>query len=608
MRFTLYNVTGNSKNHRIYILESENNMSNPNSKYHIVYGIMLAVFFGMIIWLVCRYDEPSMAEELFSSSVSFEDGWHTEDGESITLNKLQKLESAQPYEEFSIYNTLPDDIEDSSSLFFRSKNIFYSVYIDGKLVLDPSVPQSVLYTKAFGTRWSCVLVSSSDAGKEIEFRITTVYESARASIDNIYIGDSGGLVLNVISERLVAFITCILLMFVGLLLIIADIPINMQARKNHELMYLGLFALSIAIWCLSETNLIQLYSSDSRMVQVVSCSALMLIPIPTVLYLNSAFGFSIKQIVPAICILSFIEFLTCWILHFLGIADIHDTLTVSHIMLAICAVIMFYVIIKNSFVKGKNQTKNVYRILRGIGLCCLSIATIIDILRYYTGSVSDTAMFVRIGLLIFIICYGSSSLENTINAVKLGIQTEFVSRLAYHDGLTGIGNRTAFEEHLVDLEKIKDGVDAVGIIMFDVNDLKYVNDNLGHHYGDSMLMKSAEIIQNAFEKEQCDCFRIGGDEFAVLLSGENVALRYERGIRCFEDDMQRHNEQPDKDFRISIAYGFAMYNKDSPYKKLMDIYQQADMKMYENKKAMKAVQSRPEEYYKSRASVEAVRR
>ena len=60
-----------------------------------------------------------------------------------------------------------------------------------------------------------------------------------------------------------------------------------------------------------------------------------------------------------------------------------------------------------------------------------------------------------IGLLIFIICYGSSSLEKTINAVKLGVQAEFVSQLAYRDGLTGIGNRTAFQEHLVDLEKIK---------------------------------------------------------------------------------------------------------------------------------------------------------
>ena len=47
------------------------------------------------------------------------------------------------------------------------------------------------------------------------------------------------------------------MLFAGLLLMIADIPANMQRDKNHELLYLGLFAISIALWCLAETNLLQ---------------------------------------------------------------------------------------------------------------------------------------------------------------------------------------------------------------------------------------------------------------------------------------------------------------------------------------------------------------
>lgn len=484
-------------------------------------------------------------------------------------------------------------------MFFRSKNIFYSVYIGGELVYDPYVPESALYTKSYGTRWNCIELSAESSGSTVEIRAESVYDSANASIDNIYIGNSGGIILTTIKGRTVAFVTCILLLFVGLLLMIADIPVNMQPQKNHELMYLGLFAVSIAIWCLSETNLIQLFFSDSRLMQIVSCASLMLIPIPLILYLNSAFGFRSKWVVPVLCTLSCIEFVLCWTLHFLHIADIHDTLVFSHVLLAICAVILLYTIIRKSVVKGSNQTKNVYRVLRGIGLCCISVATIIDIIRYYRGIVTDSAMFVRIGLLIFIICYGSSSLENTINAVKLGIQTEFVSRLAYHDGLTQIGNRTAFEEHLLELEKVKDETEAVGIVMFDVNDLKYVNDNLGHHYGDSMLVKSADIIKDVFEPQNGDCFRIGGDEFAVLLSGSRVKERYEQGLSAFEEDIRSHNEQPDKDFRLSIAHGFAVYDKDCALKKLMDVYQKADMKMYENKKYMKAHQSSPAEYYKN---------
>ena len=64
--------------------------------------------------------------------------------------------------------------------------------------------------------------------------------------------------------------------------------------------------------------------------------------------------------------------------------------------------------------------------------------------------------------------------------------------------------------------------------------------------------------------------------------------------------MKAHNAIPDKEFRISIAHGFSAYDKDCGLKKLMDVYQRADMKMYENKKEMKANQIRPEEYYRDK--------
>lgn len=574
-------------------------MKSRNNIYHIVYGIMLIFTVTVIIYLAARCSSPSISDTEFSYVAAFDTGWHTaQSSEEVNIQKLQKLEGVTPYKTFSVCNTLPDNLKGGTTLFFRSKNIFFTVLIDGEAVYEPFADESIFYTKSLGTRWNSIKLSAEDSGKNIEIHFFTVYDNASGTIDNIYIGSSGGITLNIIKERQTAFITCVLILFVGLLLIIADIPINMQSRKNHELMYLGLFAISIAVWCLSETNLIQLYFNDSRTMQVFSCGSLMLIPIPMVLYLNAAFGYKQKCVVPVICSMSAAEFVICWGLHLLGIADIHETLTLTHIMLAISAVTLVYTIIRSSFFMGSNQTKNVYRILRGIGLSCIAFAAIIDIVRYYRGAGSDSAMFVRIGLLIFILCFGSSSLENTINAVKLGIKTEFVSRLAYHDGLTGIGNRTAFEEHLVELEKIKGSIPGVGIIMFDVNDLKYVNDNLGHHSGDDMLIKSAEIISSSFNDNDCECFRIGGDEFAVLLKGEDVVRRYETGIEAFKNNVKMHNDLPDKEFRISIAHGFSIYDKNSGMQKLMDVYRQADMEMYKNKKEMKTNQIPPDEYYR----------
>lgn len=577
-------------------------MDNQKKKYFILYLIMATLIIGILIWLSFHYNGPNNMGDYFSASVPFEDGWTTATGDPVILNHLSDLETVTPYQQFSIYNTLPEQLTGDCSFCFRSKNIFYSVYIDGKAVYTPYVPESIFYPESFGTRWNYIALSPEDAGKQIELRITTVYESSRTGLSYVSLGSSGGAILNTMQSKLIAFISCISLLFVGLLLMIADIPINIQAKKNHELLYLGLFSISIAVWCLTETNLLQFFLGDSRMLLVISCCSLMLIPIPMVLYLDSAFGFQKKAVVPLLSILSFADFLVCMLLHLLKIADLHETLTVTHIILVISAIILLYTIGRHSLIKGKDQVKNIYRILRGIGLCSISVATGIDIFRFYRGNSGDTAMFVRIGLLIFIICYGTSSLEKTINAVKLGIQTEFVSQLAYRDGLTGVGNRTAFQEHLVNLEEQKNDLPAIGIIMFDVNDLKFINDHMGHQAGDNLLIQSATLIKTIFDKFDGDCYRIGGDEFSVLLSGEQVQQRCEQGLEQFQQLMSESNQNGQLPFRISIAHGYALYDESNLGQSLINIYQLADAHMYEHKKWLKAHQPKMEDLYKEQTT------
>lgn len=564
--------------------------------YEILYLIMLVVIFGIILWMILHFDGPDAISEHSAVPVSFEEGWITADGSRVDLGRLTDSPLAEPNRPFSIYNTLPEQLGDNQFFCFRSKNIYYKVYINGKPVYNPYIPESQLYNETFGTRWNYIPLAASDGGKEIELRITTVYDSSRTGLSYVCLGSSAYFILDTIQNRMVAFITCILILFVGIVLMIADIPINLQTKKNHELLYLGLFAVSIAIWCLSETNILQLFIGDSRMLSVLSCCSLMLIPIPMVLYLDSAFGFRNRFMVPSISLLSFSCFAICTALHFLKLADFHETLKVTHIVLGASAIVLFYTIIRHSLIKGKSPAKNIYRVLRGIGLSSISIATGIDIFRFYRQIGNDSAMFVRIGILIFIICYGTSSLEKTINAVRLGIQTEFVSQLAYRDGLTGIGNRTAFQEHLVSLEAQKNELEAVGILMFDVNDLKFVNDYFGHHAGDTMLIQSAKMIEEAFAPLNCDCYRIGGDEFSVLLSGEQVQQRCEQGLQIFLASLSRYNQNPEKPFRISIAQGYALYDHNTS-KKLMDVYQQADNRMYSNKKWLKNHQPKMEELY-----------
>lgn len=571
-----------------------------NRIYHISYLAMAVVFLAMIIWAAVKNRGQSPSDLLSEGNVAFETGWQMADGSEADMDHLHKMPSVEPYQEQSVENTLPADLGEGKSLCFRSKNIIYRVYVGGELRYEPNMPESKVYNRSLGTRWSYVPLYAADAGAALEIRFQTVYGNARACIDHLTLGSAAGEITGTFTGKTVAFATCLLLLFAGLLLMIADIPANMQKDKNHELLYLGLFAISIALWCLAETNLLQFYTDDSRMLQTLSCCSLMMIPIPLVLYLDAAFGFRKKWVMKGICTLSVVEFFLCVVLHFAGILDFHETLTLTHVLLAISAILMLYTIVKNAFTVRESNVRNIYKAIRTVGLVSICFATGIDIVRYYRAHNSDSAMFVRIGLLLFILCYGSASLERMVNAVKLGMQAEFVSQLAYRDGLTGVGNRTAFQERLEELEGKKKDFPGIAIMMFDVNDLKYVNDHLGHQQGDDLIVGSADIIKSALEAGEGSCFRIGGDEFAGVLVGDMVEERCEKVLALFKDAMETYNAVPKQRLRISIAGGYAVYDHEQEDEMLMDVYQQADVRMYENKKQIKSKQVKPDEFYRGR--------
>lgn len=577
-----------------------NKSRSRNRIYHISYFAMAVVFLAMIVWAAVSNRGQSPAALLSEENIVFEEGWQMADGSEADMDHLHKMPSVQPYQEQSVTNTLPSGLGEGKSLCFRTKNIIYRVYVDGELRYEPNMPESRVYNRSLGTRWSYVPLYAADAGASVEIRFQTVYGSARACIDHLTLGSAAGEIMGTFTGKTVAFATCLLLLFAGLLLIIADISANLQKDKNHELLYLGLFAISIALWCLAETNLLQFYTDDSRLLQTLSCCSLMMIPIPMVLYLDAAFGFRKRWVKQGICMLAVVEFFLCIVLHFAGILDFHETLTLTHVLLAISAVLLLYTIVKNAFTVRESNVRNIYKAIRTVGLVSICFATGIDIVRYYRAHNSDSAMFVRIGLLLFILCYGSASLERMVNAVKLGMQAEFVSQLAYRDGLTGVGNRTAFQEWLEELEGKKKEYPGIAIMMFDVNDLKYVNDHLGHQRGDDLIVGSADIIKSALETVEGSCYRIGGDEFAGILVGEKVEERCEKVMAIFRDAMESYNAVPGQQIRISIAGGYAVYDHEQEDEMLMDVYQQADVRMYENKKQIKSKQVKPEEFYRGR--------
>lgn len=151
---------------------------------------------------------------------------------------------------------------------------------------------------------------------------------------------------------------------------------------------------------------------------------------------------------------------------------------------------------------------------------------------------------------------------------------EAIRYLSYHDQLTGVYNRTYFNDRLKYLDERAQL--PLSIIMGDANGLKLTNDAFGHREGDRLLIRMAEILQTVCSKSDTIA-RIGGDEFVVILQGVDEE---EVGSIC--NDIQRYCESLDeKPIRPSIALGAAL--KKSPEEDIHKVMDMAEERMYKNK-------------------------
>ncbi len=153
---------------------------------------------------------------------------------------------------------------------------------------------------------------------------------------------------------------------------------------------------------------------------------------------------------------------------------------------------------------------------------------------------------------------------------------ERFKELSIHDALTGLYNRNFFEEEIKRLGD--DRYAPVGIVVCDIDGLKFVNDTLRHQSGDQMLMNAADFLRSYFRASDIIA-RIGGDEFAILLpqtSRETV----EPILQRLRQAMRDYNSL-DPEISLSLSLGYAVH--EGTENDMLTLFREADNRMYREK-------------------------
>jgi len=183
--------------------------------------------------------------------------------------------------------------------------------------------------------------------------------------------------------------------------------------------------------------------------------------------------------------------------------------------------------------------------------------------RYYLTTVKP--IFDTENNVVLVICISKEITERKM------LEKELI-RLSNYDALTGLYNRHYFE---IEMERIQvSQLFPVSIIISDMDRLKQINDQFGHAAGDNAIQKVAMVLEDSI-RENDVAARIGGDEFAILLTNTNeetaaeIVKRIRSNIHSLDDSM------------LHISVGASTGDEGA---NLVDIFRQADEMMYQNKR------------------------
>ena len=163
-------------------------------------------------------------------------------------------------------------------------------------------------------------------------------------------------------------------------------------------------------------------------------------------------------------------------------------------------------------------------------------------------------------------------------AVKNALAHQHTHYQAYHDVLTGLPNRAHLNKRLeAEMDRARNGEAAGAVLFIDLDDLKVVNDHFGHTSGDGVIIAASQDIVRALG-QGAFVARVGGDEFVVILSGEDDLRKISEAANRLVGGIRREFEVGGQTIQMTSSVGVTLYPADGD--EVEEILKNADVAMY----------------------------
>ncbi len=459
------------------------------------------------------------------------------------------------------YSWIMDDITTSDTTFaFYLVHHYAEVYFDDELMYRLMPKETNKIGKSISSNWITIPVYPEDSGRQVRVIVTPVYESVRNREIEFEIGSLHNLYSTQLKKDLPQLILSGICIIFGVLIMLLQFAYIVHKKtKSWKMFYWGNFLLLLGIWRITDTRFSPwIFPDNTMLLGYLSIGAMLLAGIPFMLFLKESFsGRRTTPILIDSLTISGVA-LALLLCQIFGIADFRELIIFNHIVIAAMIVLLIVILILENLRKKKIQIKMLARVF------LLISGVLADAIIYYVNRSSAGILFSVLAVFLYtLLLFGENILD--------------INKKAYVDIHTGLYNKNRWND-LIDRTDLQN--EHVGMMMLDINHLKYINDTFGHESGDKVIFAFANILRGIILSPNAIC-RWGGDEFAVILKDttSEIVEGYLKEIRHAVDEYNERNGEPE----LQYAAGYAL-SSEFPEMSWELLLEKADERMYLDKK------------------------
>src|SRR5574344_2422034 len=550
--------------------------------YHLTHQGAISLLFGLlaVFWFFIFFKYPKIQRiQLYgSSAVDFSNEWYyIHEGDHVYVHLPAKV----PLDSDGcarIYFDIPQAQIPDFNIGFTTVSQTDMVSV-GNYVMESYIGTNYpKWLKVTGGYYHVVSIPQNIDMKNQTLCITT--KASIKSKDGVFSaiqrGSRSALLLSFVQASLVRIIIAALIFLLSLVLLGIAFVFRKQMNGDHTLRALGYLTILVGCWLLEETHVTQLLYSNPLGHWLFNYFFFITMPITFFYFIEELSGVH-KDV--GLGILTYVDIAIIILSLVLQVGwkvILPKTLLFTHLFLIISLLYVVFFFVRE-IKQGNTRMRNYLP-----AILILVVGAFIEIGNYYIRvyvQLIGQNVALTFSFLVFFVYLGVQVYRTSVYKIQELADATTYHKLAFIDFSTGVYNRTAYYTFV---EKFDEKISQpYCIILFDMNNLKKINDTYGHLYGDRVIKTFSDCAQRAFGIYG-KVYRIGGDEFLALIRNpvfeqvHEACSRFERNVL----------NQQEVQYKFTVAYGTTFFSAKTG-DDFFIAQKAADANMYKMKALMK---------------------